>query len=433
MATPYLQYADMINRGGDFSQGLSALGQTIDQERMMQRQAQQDAQTRRLSDLQIESAGLNFAQDKARSLADINQYETQGEGDFTQQLAAAEAAKTKEMQMQKQREAKQKGMETYLNTISILDKMPNLDEATKTAIGKEFLKQNPEYAPIAEKLTFVSSKGVKAAREFGEGELKDPVTGKPLPAGYYETEGTWTGDAANPVKLTNYKLVEKKTDYKSRERIAGDKTVFEESLDGGKTWKKVSEGPRYKPAQAGGGNGKPEKPLPPSALKLRQDALDAVGVASGIQADVDGFIGLIDSGKLDLGPIKNLGNRALNFAGISTEESANLTNFKTSLEKLRNDILVLAKGVQTDGDALRAYNTLVENINDEKVVRQQLVKIKENNARNERLQLAKVDTIQNEYGKGALDTSGYTGQKAAIGKSPKQPAKVGRFTIEEVK
>lgn len=210
MATPYLQYADMINRGGDFSQGLSALGQTIDQERMMQRQAQQDAQTRRLSDLQIESAGLNFAQDKARSLADINQYGTQGEGDFTQQLAAAEVAKTKEMQMQKQREAKQKGMETYLNTISILDKMPNLDEATKTAIGKEFLKQNPEYAPIAEKLTFVSSKGVKAAREFGEGELKDPVTGKPLPAGYYETEGTWTGDAANPVKLTSYKLIEDK-------------------------------------------------------------------------------------------------------------------------------------------------------------------------------------------------------------------------------
>jgi hypothetical protein len=101
---------------------------------------------------------------------------------------------------------------------------------------------------------------VKAARQFAAGELKDPVTGQPLPAGYYETEGVWTGDVASPVKLTSYKLVETKPVYKDRTRTEGDKTIFEESQDGGKTWTKVSSGSRSSASGGMGGMGIGGKP-----------------------------------------------------------------------------------------------------------------------------------------------------------------------------
>lgn len=219
---------------------------------------------------------------------------------------------------------------------------------------------------------------------------------------------------------------EEKPEYKSRERKDGRRILFEESQDNGKTWKRVSESPIDKPQSVGGGTGttggtggKPAakvKPLPPKALSMQQDALDAIGISSGIQADVGGFINLIDDGKLDFGPVENIKSKTLNAIGKSTEKSANLTNFTTSLEKLRNDILMLAKGVQTDGDALRAYRTLMDNLNDKRVVKQQLEKISENNARNVKLQQAKIDTINANYGRDGADTAGYTSVKPALGK-----------------
>jgi hypothetical protein len=214
-----------------------------------------------------------------------------------------------------------------------------------------------------------------------------------------------------------FKMAQPKPEYKERKYTKGNQEVTEVSQDGGKTWQPLSTAPRYKPASEGGGSrtGR-EKPMPASAVKLQQDALDAVGVASKLQADVGGLVTLIDTGKLELGPVKNIINAGRNKLGASNEVSANLTNFKTTLEEIRNNILMLAKGVQTDGDALRAYNTLLDNINDPKVVRQQLLKIQENNARNEQLQQSKVNTIRAEYGKGEGDFSGYTGQLPALGK-----------------
>lgn len=157
------------------------------------------------------------------------------------------------------------------------------------------------------------------------------------------------------------------------------------------------------------------KPLPASALKMQQDALDVIGISSSINADLGALDKQIESGKLKFGPVSNLANSALNAAGMSTEESRNFATFKSSLEKLRNDSLRLNSGVQTEGDAQRAWNELFQNINDTELVRQRLKEIQGINSRARDLQKLKVDQVRLNYGAEPLDVSEFTNVAPAVG------------------
>lgn len=148
------------------------------------------------------------------------------------------------------------------------------------------------------------------------------------------------------------------------------------------------------------------KPLPTAALKLQQDELDAIGTATGLNKDLASFQNMIESGELPLGPVANLEYKARNLAGNSTKESRNYSSFKASLEGLRNASLRLNKGVQTDGDAVRAWNELFENINDGALVSQRLKEIQKLNERAVQLRKMNVDVIRSNYGKESLDVSG---------------------------
>lgn len=163
------------------------------------------------------------------------------------------------------------------------------------------------------------------------------------------------------------------------------------------------------------------KPMPSAALKMQQADLDAIGIAGGIQADLGAIEKQIADGKLNFGPVRNLVNKGLNMAGMSNEESRNMASFKSSLEKLRNDSLRLNTGVQTDGDAQRAWNELFENINDVGVVKQRLSEIKRLNERAVKLRKMNIDNIRSNYGKDPVDTAGYEEQDAALGKPDTTP------------
>lgn len=157
------------------------------------------------------------------------------------------------------------------------------------------------------------------------------------------------------------------------------------------------------------------KPLPNHAMKMQQESLDKVGIASSINADLDGIAKQIDAGKLDFGPVSNLANAGRNMAGMSSDKSRNFATFKATLERLRNESLRLNIGVQTDGDSQRAWNELVQNINDTAVVKQRLGEIQAINKRGADLQRMRVDSIRNEYRAEPLDASAYAAQPAAIG------------------
>lgn len=156
------------------------------------------------------------------------------------------------------------------------------------------------------------------------------------------------------------------------------------------------------------------KPMPSSALKMQQQDLEAIGIAAGTQADLSAIEKQIADGKLNFGPVRNLVNRGLNMAGASTEESRNMASFKSSLEKLRNDSLRLNTGVQTDGDAQRAWNELFENINDVGVVKQRLGEIKRLNERAVKLRKMNIDSVRANYGKDPMDTAGFEDQESAL-------------------
>lgn len=169
------------------------------------------------------------------------------------------------------------------------------------------------------------------------------------------------------------------------------------------------------------------KPLPSQALKMQQTALDAIGVASNTQSDIDAVLKQIDSKKLKFGLVSNALNKARDNTIGSSEESRNLSSFKSSIEKMRNDSLRLNAGVQTDGDAQRAWNELFENINDTELVKQRLGEIKKINARAVGLHKLNVENVRANYGKPELDTSRYENQGAAIGAAYSDAEKERRY------
>lgn len=155
--------------------------------------------------------------------------------------------------------------------------------------------------------------------------------------------------------------------------------------------------------------------LPTPALKLQQEEVDAIGIASSINADVGSLRKQIEEGKLQLGPVKNIIGQGRNALGMSDENSRNLASFKASIEKLRNDSLRLNKGVQTEGDAIRAMNELIANINDPGVVKKRLDEIQKINERAVNLRKNNIELIRRNFGVPSLDTEAVTGLPAAVG------------------
>lgn len=113
-----------------------------------------------------------------------------------------------------------------------------------------------------------------------------------------------------------------------------------------------------------------------------------------IDAELGRFDGMIESGALELNPVSNAIGGIRNAVGASNENSRNLAEFRSTLERVRNDSLRLNSGVQTEGDAQRAWKELLDNINDPAVVRQQLQRIKGINARARQFRQQRINTLE---------------------------------------
>ncbi len=127
-----------------------------------------------------------------------------------------------------------------------------------------------------------------------------------------------------------------------------------------------------------GGRGQSTKPLPVGLQKAENDMLEKVQIASNNNADVTNIMGQIDNGQLDPGLLSNKYSEAKSFFGAvdpNDQNTRNYNSFVTTMERLRNESLRLNKGVQTDGDAQRAWAELFKNINDKTIVRDQLARI----------------------------------------------------------
>lgn len=166
------------------------------------------------------------------------------------------------------------------------------------------------------------------------------------------------------------------------------------------------------------------KPIPATALKMQNEGLDIIGTVGGINADLNAARDQITQGKLSFGPVSNKVNEFKNWAGMSDEGSGNYASFISNLEKLRNDSLRLNKGVQTEGDAVRAWNELFANLNDDRIVNDRIQEITALNSRASDLQKLNIDNIRANYGHDPLDYTQYEKRPAALGAAyaPTTPA-----------
>lgn len=133
------------------------------------------------------------------------------------------------------------------------------------------------------------------------------------------------------------------------------------------------------------------KPLAAPVQKAEDKDLEAIAAASTMNDQLSKIGEQITSGKLNLGPVNNKLAAARNAMGMSTEKSRNYGSLNSTLEQLRNASLRLNAGVQTDGDAQRAWNELITNINDPALVQQRLTEIR---ALNEKAMELKTNMIQ---------------------------------------
>lgn len=143
--------------------------------------------------------------------------------------------------------------------------------------------------------------------------------------------------------------------------------------------------------------------------------VDAITTASNLSTDINSLRSQIGSGQLKLGPYTNLISEGRNALGNSDENSRNYASFRATVERIRNDSLRLNKGTQTEGDAVRAANELLANINDPHVVMQRLSELEALNRRAAAIHTQKLDMTRSLYGLGSADVSTMQSQPAAVG------------------
>lgn len=146
-----------------------------------------------------------------------------------------------------------------------------------------------------------------------------------------------------------------------------------------------------------------KKPLNATTAKIQNDSLSAINTAAGIDKNLSAFEKQIDEGRLNFGFFSNLINKARNGIGLSNEESNNYNSFATALEKLRNDSLRLNNGVQTEGDATRAWDELINNLNDENIVKQRLAEIRSYNQQAVEFHKAKINQAREDAGASPIE------------------------------
>lgn len=270
-----------------------------------------------------------------------------------------------------------------------------------------------------------------------------PVTGKTI-----AIDATWKEeqDIARAAKAEELKIKMADQQASRAERAEAQKQLAQMQIDGRREMAGIAASMRQAPAptlttivdpnnpnksividartgaRIGESPGKPKAVIPTSALKMQQEELEAIGTNATIDADIGAIRNQIKDKKLNLGPVNNIVGTVRNAVGASSEESRNLASFKATMEKMRNDSLRLNKGVQTEGDAVRAWNEIFANINDAKVVDQRLSEIQEINKRGSSLRKMNVDAIRANYGADPLDTAPISNQPAAIGVGAKPSA-----------
>jgi hypothetical protein len=191
-------------------------------------------------------------------------------------------------------------------------------------------------------------------------------------------------------------------------------------------------------ARTAGATGSPMgRPMSAGVQSKEDEDIADVQSIQSVNTQIDQILGDLESGSLELGPINNLVSRGQNLAGLSTPGSRNFAILEATLEKLRNDSLRLNKGVQTEGDAVRAWNEITKYVTDPKVVAEQLARVRELNGIAERQRLQRINVRRSRNGYDAFNPAeiglggGMQVQPPATAATPQGGGGIEPGTIED--
>lgn len=147
----------------------------------------------------------------------------------------------------------------------------------------------------------------------------------------------------------------------------------------------------------------PPKRIPATIQKMDDEDITAIQTARSLEKDISDIGAMLDAGKFSTGMVDRAGYAVSGALNMSSQEGRDFATFKATVEKIRNDSLRLNKGVQTEGDAVRAGNELVANINDTATVRQRLAELAAINQRAAGLTALKLNRRRVENGLPEID------------------------------
>lgn len=140
------------------------------------------------------------------------------------------------------------------------------------------------------------------------------------------------------------------------------------------------------------------RPLPPTIQKMDEGDVEDIQGASNLARDLADMKRMLADEKFSTSLLSRGLYGAANLVNASGPEGRNYATFKATVERIRNDSLRLNKGVQTEGDAVRAGNELVANINDVETVKQRLAELESLNRRAAQERLMRLNRRREQNG-----------------------------------
>lgn len=145
---------------------------------------------------------------------------------------------------------------------------------------------------------------------------------------------------------------------------------------------------------------------PTAVINAEETDTNEIRTAAQLQDDTSAWLQRLNSGQVNLGGPQNLFNSTLNVLGMGGEETADLQELTAFANRLVNESLRLNKGVQTEGDTIRASNEMLGNLRNPEVVKRQMQVL---NDLNERVLSARLQGFKERrarYGLPEFDPSG---------------------------
>ena len=324
-----------------------------------------------------------------------------------------------------------------------------IDEATyNQKLG--LINNLPADPAQAQKYAFAMYKGIQdpkynltTADQVLQSNTQKYVSDNSLEGTKYASDNTLEGTKySSDNSLEGAKYTANQATYRTQAQIEAAKKQGKQQLINGLVYTVYPDGtadafidPRTGQQATSLGNGIGNKPMPASALNLVSTSRDKIQSSQNTIDKIEQSIKDLDpkqGGKLKLGLLSNAGNVASNLFSKGDESSMAYERLLSNRAGLVNEVLILAKGTQTEGDAQRAAKVVMSTpLTDNNAVINALSELRRVAQKTVALEQGKVEEVYSNYGKEAPIYPAASAPPESIA-APKTPSGKARPPLGEI-